>query len=47
MEHAGCPDQRTVVGTLEHIADLTERFEVKSPSNIIVGVVPNILLGED
>ena len=47
MEHEGCPDQRTVVGTLEDTADLVERFEVKPPSIIVVGGVVNLLLGED
>ena len=46
MERVGCPDQRTVVGTLEDIADLAERFEVKSPSTIVLGGAVNILLGE-
>ena len=36
-----------VVGTLEDIADLSERFEVKPPSIIVVGGVVNLLLGED
>ena len=45
MEHAGCPDQRTVVVNLEDIADLAERFEVKPPSTIVVGDVVNVFLG--
>ena len=47
MERAGCPDQRTVVGTLEDISDLAERFEVKTTSTIVEGGVMNILLEED
>ena len=35
------------MGTLEDIADLAERFEVKSPSTIVVGGVVGVLLGED
>ena len=35
------------MGTLEDIADLAERFEVKPPSTILVGGVVNVLLGED
>lgn len=47
VERAGCPEQRTVVGTMESIADLAERFEVKPPSTIVVGEVVNVLLTEE
>ena len=47
VERAGCPEQRTVVGTMESIADLAERYNVKPPSTIIVGEVVNVLLTED
>ena len=46
-DSAECPDQKIVVGTLEDIADLKERFEVKPPSTIIVEGVVNVLLEED
>ena len=35
------------MGTLEDIADLAERFEVKPPSTIIVGGVVKVLLVKD
>jgi len=44
VERAGCPDQRTVVGTMETIADLAEKYDVKPPSTIVVGDVVNVLL---
>lgn len=47
VERAGCPDQRTVVGTIETIADLAEEYDVKPPSTIVVGEVVNVLLTED
>ena len=47
VERAGCPEQRTVVGTLESIADLAERYEVRPPSTIVVGEVVNVLLTEE
>ncbi len=47
VERAGCPEQRTVVGTMESIADLAERFQVKPPSTIVVGEVVNVLLTEE
>ena len=47
VERAGCPDQRTVVGTMETIADLAEQYNVKPPSTIVVGDVVNVLLTED
>lgn len=46
VERAGCPDQRTVVGTIDTIADLAERYDVKPPSTIVVGEVVNVLLTE-
>ena len=47
VESAGCPNQRTVVGTMENIADLAEKYNVKPPSTIVVGDVVNVLLTED
>ncbi|KAL7471043.1 hypothetical protein ACHAXS_011315 [Conticribra weissflogii] len=47
VEKAGCPEQRTVVGTVDTIADLAERYDVKPPSTIIVGEVVNVLLTEE
>mmetsp|Transcript_15920 Transcript_15920/g.26646 ORF Transcript_15920/g.26646 Transcript_15920/m.26646 type:complete len:339 (-) Transcript_15920:233-1249(-) len=47
VERAGCPDQRTVVGNMETIADLAKEHDVKPPSTIIVGDVVNVLLNED
>lgn len=44
VERAGCPDQRTVTGTMETIAALAEKHNVKPPSTIIVGEVVNVLL---
>ena len=44
VERAGCPDQRTVVGNMETIADLAEEYNVKPPSTIVVGEVVNVLL---
>jgi siroheme synthase len=47
VERAGCPDQRTVVGNMETIADLSMKYNVKPPSTIIVGDVVNVLLDQD
>lgn len=47
VEKAGCPGQRTTVGTLETIGGLAERREVKPPATIVVGEVVNVLLGKD
>lgn len=47
VERAGCPDQRTVVGTMESIADIAEANNVRPPSTIVVGEVVNVLLTED
>jgi siroheme synthase len=47
VERAGCPDQRTVVGNMETIADLAIKYNVKPPSTIVVGDVVNVLLGQD
>jgi siroheme synthase len=46
VERAGCPDQMTVVGTMETIADLAEQYNVRPPSTIVVGEVVNVLLTE-
>jgi siroheme synthase len=34
------------VGTIDTIADLAERYDVKPPSTIVVGEVVNVLLTE-
>jgi len=47
VERAGCPDQRTVVGDLENIADLAEEYGVQPPSTIVVGEVVKVLLTEE
>ena len=47
VERAGCPNQRTVVGTMETIADLAAKHNVKPPSTIVVGEVVNVLLESD
>jgi uroporphyrin-III C-methyltransferase len=44
VERAGCPDQRTVVGTVGTIPDVAERYGVRPPSTIVVGDVVNVLL---
>ncbi|KAL3804951.1 hypothetical protein ACHAW5_011081 [Stephanodiscus triporus] len=46
VERAGCPDQRTVVGTVGTIADIAEENDVRPPSTIVVGEVVNVLLTE-
>jgi siroheme synthase len=47
IEKAGCPTQRTVVGDMETIADLAEKYNVVPPSTIVVGEVVNVLLDHD
>jgi len=47
VERAGCPDQRTVTGTMSTIADVAKRHDIKPPSTIIVGEVVNVLLERD
>jgi uroporphyrin-III C-methyltransferase len=47
IQNAGCPNQRTVVGNMENIADLAEKYQVKAPSTIVVGEVVNVLLEQD
>ena len=47
VEKAGCPEQRTLVGNMEDIADLAQEYAIKPPSTIVVGEVVNVLLGED
>ena len=44
IQDAGCPSQRTVVGTMETIGDLAEEYNVKAPSTIVVGEVVRVLL---
>lgn len=46
VEKAGCPEQRTVLGTMETIADLAEKHNVQPPSTIVVGQVVNVLQSE-
>lgn len=46
IERAGCPEQRTVVGRMDNIADVAEEHEVKPPSTIVVGNVVRVLLDE-
>jgi siroheme synthase len=47
IEKAGCPTQRTVVGTMETIADIARKHNVQAPSTIVVGKVVNVLLEKD
>jgi len=47
IEKAGCPNQRTVVGNMETIADLAQEYDIQPPSTIVVGDVVNVLLEED
>jgi uroporphyrin-III C-methyltransferase len=47
VEAAGCPNQRTVVGNMNTIADIAQRYNVQPPSTIVVGDVVNVLLDKD
>jgi siroheme synthase len=47
VERAGCPNQRTVVGNIETIGDIAEKYNIQAPSTIIVGNVVNVLLEND
>ncbi len=47
VEKAGCPSQRTVVGTMESIADIAEKHNIQAPSTIIVGNAVKVLLEKD
>lgn len=47
IERAGCPNQRTVVGNMETIGDIAEKYNVQAPSTIVVGDVVNVLLEKD
>lgn len=47
IQDAGCPQQRTIVGNMETIGDLAEKYQVKAPSTIVVGEVVNVLLEKD
>lgn len=47
VERAGCPNQRTVAGTIETIGDIAEKYNVQAPSTIIVGDVVNVLLDKN
>lgn len=44
VERAGCPNQRTVVGDMETIADLAQKHNIQPPSTIVVGEVVRVLL---
>eukprot|EP00557_Chaetoceros_sp_GSL56_P009546 CAMPEP_0176494030 /NCGR_PEP_ID=MMETSP0200_2-20121128/9867_1 /TAXON_ID=947934 /ORGANISM="Chaetoceros sp., Strain GSL56" /LENGTH=268 /DNA_ID=CAMNT_0017891737 /DNA_START=1582 /DNA_END=2388 /DNA_ORIENTATION=- len=46
IQDAGCPTQRTVVGNMETISDLAEKYNIQAPSTIVVGEVVNVLLHE-
>ncbi|KAJ2642703.1 uroporphyrin-III C-methyltransferase [Coemansia sp. RSA 1694] len=43
VERAGCPDQRTVRGTLETIVDIVERVGHNAPGLIVAGHAVNVL----
>jgi siroheme synthase len=43
IENAGCPEQRTVTGTMKTIADIANRHKIKAPAVIVVGEVVNAL----
>jgi len=47
IERAGCPNQRTVVGNMETIGDIAEKYNVQAPSTIVVGDVVNVLIEKD
>lgn len=47
IEKAGCPTQRTVVGTMETIAEIALKYKIQAPSTIVVGKVVNVLLDKD
>merc|ERR1712176_340540 len=47
VEKAGCPDQRTVTGTIETIADVAQKYEIVPPSTIVVGDSVNVLMQQD
>lgn len=47
VEKAGCPDQRTVTGTIETIADVAQKYEIVPPSTIVVGDSVNVLMPQD
>lgn len=47
IERAACPNQRTLVGTLETIGDIADQHQAQAPSTIVVGRVVNVLLDQD
>jgi siroheme synthase len=47
IENAGCPNQRTVVGDMQNIADIAIKHNIQAPSTIVVGKVVNVLLDDD
>ena len=47
IERAGCPNQRTVVGNMQTIADIAEKYNIQAPSTIVVGKVVDVLLEKD
>ena len=44
IESAGCPNQRTIVGTISTIAELAVKEKIKPPSTIVVGEVVRVLM---
>ena len=47
VERAGCPDQRTLTGTMRNIAELAATHNIRPPSTIVVGDVVNVLQQKD
>mmetsp|Transcript_6365 Transcript_6365/g.9648 ORF Transcript_6365/g.9648 Transcript_6365/m.9648 type:complete len:461 (-) Transcript_6365:208-1590(-) len=47
VENAGRPFQRTIVGSIENIADIAEAAKVVPPSTIVVGDVVRVLLEDE
>jgi len=47
VERAGCPNQRTLIGNMENIADLAVEYNIQAPSTIVVGDVVHVLLEDD
>ena len=47
VERAGCPDQRTLTGTMRTIAELADKHKIRPPSTIVVGDVVNVLQPTD
>lgn len=47
VERAGCVGSRTLVGTMENIAELASFHQIVAPSTIVVGEVVRVLIGDD